>query len=128
PIGNIDLDTLLPVGHHICKSGYGTHSWCGKIHTIHSSFFTHGIRYANVIKAHINVLENDIGGTIFYFRITDDNTYIELVGYGICTYYYTDLIDGIVITPLSHIKYFRNTRRLLDDLEFINSNNLGLLP
>ncbi|CAG8855680.1 6914_t:CDS:1, partial [Gigaspora margarita] len=36
PIGNIDLDTNLPVGHHICKSGYGTQSWCGRIITIDS--------------------------------------------------------------------------------------------
>ncbi|CAG8848427.1 23180_t:CDS:2 [Gigaspora margarita] len=105
PIGNIDLVTLLPVGHHICKSGYDTHSWCGEIHMINSDFYSAG-----------------------YGRITDDNTYIELVGYGICTYDYLNVDLGIVITPLSNIINFRDTRRFFSNLEFINSNNLGLLP
>ncbi|CAG8854008.1 37949_t:CDS:1, partial [Gigaspora margarita] len=37
PIGSIDLDTKLPAGHHICKSGYGTQTWCGEIHSIDSN-------------------------------------------------------------------------------------------
>ncbi|CAG8841890.1 28810_t:CDS:1, partial [Gigaspora margarita] len=129
PIGSVDLDTNLPVGHHICKSGYGTQSWCRKINTIDSrlSLRREGggrIEYTGIIKAHINVLANDIGGTIFYFRIIDD-IYIELVGYGICTYIYSNLDLGIAITPLRNIKNYRTTKRMFDVLEFINSNNTG---
>ncbi|CAG8853688.1 33543_t:CDS:1, partial [Gigaspora margarita] len=69
PIGSIDLDTSLPVGHHICKSGYGTHSWYGRIHAINSDLFirtaisgeSRQVIYKNIIKAHIYTLENDIG-------------------------------------------------------------------
>ncbi|CAG8845451.1 4761_t:CDS:2, partial [Gigaspora margarita] len=66
PISSIDLDTLLPVGHHICKSGYGTHSWCGRIYATNSDFFIRPVnnvqkRFRDIIKAHIYTLENDIG-------------------------------------------------------------------
>ncbi|CAG8557808.1 9046_t:CDS:1 [Gigaspora margarita] len=107
PIGSIDLDTLLPVVIIYANLAM-VHILGLKIHMINSDFFSPGrqrVRYGNVIKVQINVLENDIGGTIFYFRITV-NTYIELVEYGICTYDYEDSYRGIVITPLSHIKNF----------------------
>ncbi|CAG8843778.1 35546_t:CDS:1, partial [Gigaspora margarita] len=132
PISNFDLNTLLPAGHHICKSGYGIHSYCGEIHTTNSVLkarrtgaHRQTVVYQRIIKAYIHALENDIGGTVFYFRITNDNGYIQLIVYGIFTFIDIDFTQGVVITPLRTIRYWEGTRQMFDHFAFIDSNNAG---
>ncbi|CAG8788157.1 10700_t:CDS:2, partial [Gigaspora rosea] len=89
-IDDFDFGTSIPVGHHICKSGYGTGSTCGIINTLNSRLaLIRGTDFYHITKVNMETLENDRGGTVFYFTFSDDNAYFMISGYGICSHTYS---------------------------------------
>ncbi|RIB19556.1 hypothetical protein C2G38_2082836 [Gigaspora rosea] len=126
-IDDFDFGTSIPVGHHICKSGYGTGSTCGIINTLNSRLaLIRGTDFYHITKVNMETLENDRGGTVFYFTFSDDNAYFMISGYGICSHTYSG--NNLAITPLKYIIEFQPIRHLFRNVLFINLNNSGLVP
>ncbi|RIB22572.1 hypothetical protein C2G38_2075251 [Gigaspora rosea] len=125
----------IPVGHHLCISGYESHTSCGEATIVDAHVSLQSLRpgiigdtYRRMIRANIPSSNRDVGGTVFINEIHNGTLYTLVLG--ILT---SDLrknrnsSGNVVIQQLWQIINFAPAQDIFESLLYIDLNIYGQL-
>ncbi|CAG8598829.1 3574_t:CDS:1 [Gigaspora margarita] len=117
-----------PVGHHICISGYDSHTSCGEVTSVDTEYRYPGRRntvFHSMIRANMPAKYGDIGGPAFSI----DNVSHRVTVHGIVTNLNFFRGGGyiVVLQPIRGIVNYGPTMNFTQNLLFIDLKSFGML-
>ncbi|RIB05131.1 hypothetical protein C2G38_623995 [Gigaspora rosea] len=124
----------IPVGHHLCISGYESYTSCGDVATVDTSVMLRPLRqrvlsdtYRKMIKANIPCSSKDVGGTVFGNENHNGTLFTLVHGILTATLSTYRTPGNAVIQPLASMINNNPTRHIFENLLYIDLDTYNQL-
>ncbi|CAG8830033.1 31465_t:CDS:1, partial [Gigaspora margarita] len=128
-IDTFNINVPIPVGHHLCISGYASHTKCGDVTIADARASLRPLRpgvqsdsFDHMIRAKIPSSNRDVGGAVFSNEYHNETIFTLVHGILTSTELerYSKAAGSVVIQPLRRIINFPLTRPIFENLRYID--------